>query len=54
MPSNLPHCSAESVCMQEEDRVVCMRFGHDWDQSCMQMDEVRRFEQPGLSAASVC
>ena len=25
---------------QEEDRVVVMRFGHDWDQTCMQMDEV--------------
>ena len=30
------HCAP-----QEEDRVVCMRFGHDWDQSCMQMDEAR-------------
>jgi len=25
---------------QEEDRVVIIRFGHDWDQTCMQMDEV--------------
>ena len=26
--------------LQEEDRVVIIRFGHDWDQTCMQMDEV--------------
>jgi DIM1 family U5 snRNP protein len=25
---------------QEESRVVIIRFGHDWDQTCMQMDEV--------------
>jgi len=29
------------VCaVQEEDRVVILRFGHDWDATCMQMDEV--------------
>jgi DIM1 family U5 snRNP protein len=27
--------------LQEEDRVVIIRFGHDYDESCMQMDEVR-------------
>ena len=27
--------------LQEEDRVVIIRFGHDWDQTCMQMDEVQ-------------
>lgn len=27
---------------QEEDRVVVIRFGHDWEESCMQMDEVLR------------
>lgn len=26
---------------QEEDRVVIIRFGHDYDETCMQMDEVR-------------
>lgn len=26
--------------MQEEDRVVILRFGHDHDPVCMQMDEV--------------
>ena len=25
--------------MQEESRVVVIRFGHDWDETCMQMDE---------------
>jgi hypothetical protein len=25
--------------MVEEDRVVCIRFGHDFDQDCMAMDE---------------
>eukprot|EP00887_Chlorella_sp_A99_P008168 scaffold12.g8168.t1 len=25
---------------QEENRVVTIRFGHDWDETCMQMDEV--------------
>lgn len=27
--------------LQEEDRVVVIRFGHDYDETCMQMDEVR-------------
>jgi U5 snRNP protein, DIM1 family len=26
--------------LAEEDRVVVIRFGHDWDPSCMRMDEV--------------
>lgn len=25
---------------QEEDRVVVLRFGHDADETCMQMDEI--------------
>lgn len=32
---------------QEEDRVVIIRFGHDYDETCMQMDEVQ-------TAASCC
>ena len=24
----------------EEERIVVMRFGHDWDEECMQMDEI--------------
>ena len=35
-------CSHTRFCLlQEESRVVIIRFGHDWDQVCMQMDEVR-------------
>lgn len=26
--------------LQEEARVVVLRFGHDWDETCMQMDEI--------------
>ena len=26
--------------LQEENRVVVIRFGHDYDEQCMQMDEV--------------
>ena len=33
--------SLDSGPLQEEDRVVVMRFGHDFDQQCMQMDEVK-------------
>src|SRR5260370_39571847 len=25
--------------LSEEDRVVVIRFGHDWDSQCMKMDE---------------
>lgn len=26
--------------MTEEERIVVIRFGHDWDRTCMQMDEL--------------
>ncbi|PIA57036.1 hypothetical protein AQUCO_00600038v1 [Aquilegia coerulea] len=26
--------------VREEERLVIIRFGHDWDTTCMQMDEV--------------
>lgn len=29
----------DQAIMVEEDRVVCIRFGHDWDPDCMVMDE---------------
>ncbi|KAJ9117736.1 Thioredoxin-like 4A [Naganishia adeliensis] len=29
----------DQAIMMEEDRVVCIRFGHDWDEQCMVMDE---------------
>ena len=40
----LPHLHSgwevDQAILSEEDRVVIMRFGHDWDDVCMQMDEV--------------
>ncbi|KAK9813946.1 hypothetical protein WJX73_006041 [Symbiochloris irregularis] len=40
----LPHLhkgfAVDQAILSEEDRVVIMRFGHDWDQTCMQMDEI--------------
>ena len=30
----------DQAIMTEEDRVVVIRFGHDWDPTCMKMDEV--------------
>jgi hypothetical protein len=30
------------LCARAQDRVVCMRFGHDYEETCMQMDEARR------------
>ena len=40
----LPHLyngwEVDQAILMEEDRVVVMRFGHDYDPSCMQQDEV--------------
>jgi hypothetical protein len=40
----LPHLtsgwSVDQAILAEEDRVVVIRFGHDWDPECMAMDEV--------------
>lgn len=40
----LPHLhngwQVDQAILSEEDRVVVIRFGHDWDPSCMRMDEV--------------
>lgn len=40
----LPHLNngweVDQAILSEEDRVVVMRFGHDYDPQCMQMDEV--------------
>uniref|UniRef100_A0A7S0YTH4 Thioredoxin-like protein n=1 Tax=Polytomella parva TaxID=51329 RepID=A0A7S0YTH4_9CHLO len=39
----LPHLhsgyAVDQAILSEEDRVVIIRFGHDWDPACMQMDE---------------
>ena len=40
----LPHLhsgwAVDQAILSEESRVVVLRFGHDWDKTCMQMDEV--------------
>lgn len=39
----LPHLPSgwhvDQAILSEEDRVVVIRFGHDYDPTCMQMDE---------------
>ena len=39
----LPHLrtgwAVDQAILNEEDRVVVVRFGHDYDPVCMQMDE---------------
>lgn len=41
----LPHLfngwQVDQAILSEEDKVVIIRFGHDWDPTCMKMDEVR-------------
>jgi DIM1 family U5 snRNP protein len=40
----LPHLDngweVDQAILSEEDRVVCIRFGHDGDKTCMQQDEI--------------
>jgi len=40
----LPHLSSgwqvDQAILSEEERLVIIRFGHDWDSQCMIMDEV--------------
>ena len=40
----LPHLKngweVDQAILREEERLVVVRFGHDWDPSCMQMDEI--------------
>jgi len=40
----LPHLhsgwAVDQAILSEEERLVCIRFGHDWDPECMVMDEV--------------
>ena len=40
----IPHLEngweVDQAILSEEDRVVVIRFGHDYDPQCMQMDEV--------------
>lgn len=45
----LPHLrsgyAVDQAILSEEGRVVVLRFGHDWDATCMEMDEVRRLHR---------
>ena len=40
----LPHLrsgwAVDQAILNEENRVVVIRFGHDWEKNCMQMDEI--------------
>uniref|UniRef100_A0A8C2K2N3 Thioredoxin-like protein n=1 Tax=Cyprinus carpio TaxID=7962 RepID=A0A8C2K2N3_CYPCA len=40
----LPHLhngwQVDQAILSEEDRAIVIRFGHDWDPTCMKMDEV--------------
>jgi len=40
----LPHLrsayAVDQAILTEENKVVVMRFGHDWDPTCMEMDEI--------------
>lgn len=33
-------CNPQQAILGEEERVVVIRFGHDWDPQCMQQDEI--------------
>ncbi|KAL1929076.1 hypothetical protein VTP01DRAFT_2135 [Rhizomucor pusillus] len=39
-PWKLLGWQVDQAILSEEDRVVVIRFGHDWDPTCMKMDEV--------------
>ncbi len=40
----LPHLTSgwhtDQAILNEDERLVVIRFGHDWDEQCMQMDEL--------------
>ena len=40
----LPHLEngwqVDQAILNEQERVIVIRFGHDWDPACMKMDEV--------------
>eukprot|EP00953_Heterococcus_sp_UTEX-ZZ885_P007938 4766-Heterococcus_DN1.PRE.1 len=42
--------AVDQAILNEEERVVVVRFGHDYDPTCMQMDEVLSGELLLLSA----
>lgn len=44
--------AVDQAILKEEDRVVVIRFGHDHDATCMEMDEVLSGEQQKAPCAS--
>ena len=46
----LPHLrsgwAVDQAILTEEERLVCLRFGRDGDETCMRMDEVRNQRPP--------
>ena len=46
----LPHLTSgwavDQAILSEENRLIVLRFGHDYDPTCMQMDEVCRVQCP--------
>ena len=44
----------DQAILSEEDRVLVIRFGHDWDPTCMKMDEVLFSIAEKVGLSSVC
>ena len=46
----LPHLrsgwAVDQAILTEEERLVCLRFGRDGDETCVRMDEVRKPTSP--------
>lgn len=54
----LPHLRSgwevDQAILSEEERVIIIRFGHDWDEQCMQMDEVSAYNCQENKFAACC
>lgn len=44
----------DQAILSEEERVVVVRFGHDWDPTCMQMDEILYKIADKVGMSSIC
>jgi len=40
LPHLLSGYAVDQAILNEEERVVIIRFGHDWNKTCMLMDEI--------------
>ncbi|PRP75819.1 thioredoxin-like protein 4A [Planoprotostelium fungivorum] len=53
----LPHLKngwqVDQAILSEEERLVVIRFGHDWEPDCMQVDEVLKSIQPKVKNYAV-